>query len=228
MTAIDEEIASLNQLHAHLLCKEGVFEIGTVVGTGGEHDNGRIGYAFLRNGAQGVEQQVGIVFDRRHAMFGKEFREEPHHHLAVFDHVRDAGRHAQIVFQHVVLARSGTHHIDARNRRVDVAGHIDALHLGAILCVIEHLLGRNAPRLEDFLIVVDVVDEGIQRLHTLAQTRRHVDPFLRGDDARNDIERNQALSAFRFAIDSEGNAATMKQRISRFTLVGKALRWRRL
>jgi hypothetical protein len=35
--------------------------------------------------------------------------------------------------------------------------------------VAQHLLGGDAPGLEDFLVVVDVVQEGIERLDALAQ-----------------------------------------------------------
>ena len=51
-----------------------------------------------------VEQQVGIVRDRRDAIAREEIGKEPHHHLAVLEHVRHARRHAQVVLEHVELA----------------------------------------------------------------------------------------------------------------------------
>jgi len=61
---------------------------------------------------------------------------------------------------------------------VDVAGDVDALHLGPILRVAENLFG-GSPRTDDALPVVDVVDEAVERLHALAQARLQPLPFRR-------------------------------------------------
>ncbi len=83
----DEEIAPFDQFDAHLLSKEGVLEIGAVIGAGRQHDDGRIADALGRHGAQLFQQQVGIMLDRRHLVPGEQFGEQAHHHLAVFQHV---------------------------------------------------------------------------------------------------------------------------------------------
>jgi hypothetical protein len=51
------------------------------------------------------EQKIRIVLDGPDALCRKELGEEPHHHLAVLEHVRDAGRDAQVVLENVELAR---------------------------------------------------------------------------------------------------------------------------
>ena len=89
------------------------------------------------------EQQVGIVLDRADALRREELREEPHHHLAVLEHVGHARRDAQVVLEDVELARARADEIDAGDVRVDAAGNVDSLHLGAILRVRQHALGRH-------------------------------------------------------------------------------------
>ncbi|MNN16609.1 hypothetical protein D3C81_1297540 [compost metagenome] len=106
---------------------------------------------------------------RRHPVAREQLREQPHHHLAVFKHVRDAGRHPEVVLQHVELALAGAHHVDAGHVGVDVARHVDAEHLRPVLRVVVDLVGRNHTGADDVLAVVDIVDEPVQRGHALAQ-----------------------------------------------------------
>ena len=85
--------------------------------------------------------------DRRDPMLAEQLGEEPHHHLAVLEHVADAARHAQVVLEDVVAAGAvgvgGADDVDPGDVRIDVAGDVDALHLGPVLGVAEHLVGRE-------------------------------------------------------------------------------------
>jgi hypothetical protein len=85
------------------------------------------------------------VLDRLHGVPGKQLREQPHHHLAVFEHVGDAGGHAQVVLEHAEAAVVVAHDVDAADVRVDAVGHVDALHLGTVLGISEDLLGGTTP-----------------------------------------------------------------------------------
>ena len=55
--------------------------------------------------AQRLQQQVRVVRHRRHAVQAEQLREQPHHHLAVLEHVAHAAGHAQVVLEHVVVRR---------------------------------------------------------------------------------------------------------------------------
>ncbi len=74
-------------------------------------------------------------------------------------------------------------------------GDLDALHLGAVLRVAEHLVGGDDAGLQDLLAVVDVVDEAIQRRDALAQPPLDLAPLVGRDDARDQVERDQPLGA---------------------------------
>ena len=168
---LDEKITPFDQFDPHLLGQESVFEVGAVVRTRRQHDDGWVADPDWRHRPQLFQQHVRVMLHRRHLVFGEQFREEAHHHLAVFEHVGDARRHAQIVFQHVELARAGAHDIDPGNVCINLPRQVNALHHRAILRIIEHLLGGNLAGLEDFLIVIDIVQEHVERLDALAQTR---------------------------------------------------------
>ena len=101
-------------------------------------------------------------------------------------------------------------------------GHVDALHLGAVLRIAQHLLGGDDAGLEDLLVVVDVVDEGIERAHALLESAFERIHSSR-QDARHDVERDQALRAFLLAVDREGDADAVEQRIGLGALLRQAL-----
>jgi len=191
----------------------------------GEHDHRGLIHRCWRDRAQCLEQQVGVVGHRRDAVLAEQFGKQPHHHLAVFEHVAHAAGHAQVVFEHVVAATAvglgGADDVDAGDVRVDAARHVDAHHLGAELRVAQDLLGRHMARLDDLLAVIDVVDETVQRAHPLRQALFHLGPFVRRDDARDQVERDQAFVArvlrVRFfvlgAVHGEGDAHPAKDHL---------------
>ncbi len=160
---------------------------------------------------------------RRHAVAREQLRKQPHHHLAVFQHVRHARGHAQVVFQHVELALAGAHDVDAGDMRVDVARHVHAEHVGAVLGVVVDLVGRDQAGADDVLRVVDVVQETVERIDALAQAALERRPFAGREDARNDVERNGALgAAVRFVlvtVDREGDADAAEDQVGFGALV---------
>jgi hypothetical protein len=189
-----------------------VLEIGAVVIAGRQHHH--IGLAVAGGGgdaAQGLQQQIGIVIHRLDPVTGEQLREQAHHHGPVFQHVRDARRRAQIVFQHVEFVGAGAHHVHAGDLHIDLAGHVQAMHFGAIAVIAQHLLRRDDAGLQDVLVVIDVVDKGVQRLDPLDAAVMDAGPFLGGQHARNGVEGDQALGAFLIAIDIEGDADAAEQ-----------------
>ena len=198
-----------------------MLEVGAVVHARRQHDHGRVDHARRRDRAQRLEQQVRVVRDRRDAVRTEQFGEQPHHHLAVLEHVAHTAGHAQVVLEHVVAAAAvgvaGTHDVDAGDVRVDAAGHVDAAHLAAVLRVVQHLLLRHDAGVEDALLVVDVVDEVIQRGHALRQPLLHLRPLVFRDDARNQVEGNQPLGSGAVlvlrAVHGEGDADAAKDHL---------------
>jgi hypothetical protein len=220
-TVLDEQVLALDQFHPHLLRQEGVLEVGAVVHAGREHHHRGLGRGAGGAGAQGIEQQVGVMGDRRHAVLAEQFGEQPHHHLAVFQHIAHAAGHAQVVFEHVVLALAlgirSAHDIDAADVRINAVGHVHPHHFGAELGIALDLLARHHAGLEDLLVVVDVMDEAVQRRDPLHQAFFHAAPLVRGNDARDQVKGDQALGARAVlvlgAIDGKRDADTAEDHL---------------
>ena len=75
----------------------------------------------------------------------------------------------------------------------------------------EDHVGRNDAVLEDLLLVIDVVDERVEGVDALLQAALDVVPFGRRDDARHQVEGEDALGAGRVAVDVEGDAHLQQQ-----------------
>ncbi len=71
---------------------------------------------------------------------------------------------------------------------------------------------------DDFLAVIDVVQEHVQRADPLEQAGLQLAPLGSGQDAWNDIEGDQALGAGRAAIDREGDAQALEEQVGLLTL----------
>ena len=81
-----------------------------------------------------------------------------------------------------------------------------ALHLGPIPGVAEDGLHGNHASIEDFLVVVDIVDERVQRAHALLEAGIQRRPFFGRNHARHDVERDQALRPLFLAVNRERDA----------------------
>ena len=182
-----------------------MLEIGRVVHAGRQHDDGRVVDALRRDRAQVVEQHVGIVLDRGHPVAHEQLGKQPHHHLAVFQHVGDAGRHAQIVLEHVKLARAGPHDVDPGDVRINAGGNVDALHRRAVLGIAQNLFRRNDARLQNVLIVIDIVQKFVEGGDALHQAGLQLGPLGGIDDPRNNVERDQPFFSGVVAVHRKGD-----------------------
>ena len=69
----------------------------------------------------------------------------------------------------------------------------------------DDLLGNDAVA-ENILRVIDVVQEQIERGDSLDEAALDEVPFLRGNDARHEVERENALRSLVVVVDREGDA----------------------
>ena len=179
---------------------------------GGQHCHRRFAAAAGRGDRlQRAQQQLGISLDRRDAVAVGQLREQLQHDLAVLEHVRDARRRADIVFEHMEAVRAGADDVDAGNMGVDAVRRLAADGGQAELRVAEHQLFGDQPGLQDFLRPVNVVEEGIQRFDPLDQPALQPGPFMRGKDAGDDVEWDQPFVRLRVAIDGKGDADAAKE-----------------
>ena len=218
----------LDQFNTHLLRQKGVFKVGTVVHARRQHYHCRLGRSRRTAGTQRLQQQIGVMGNGRDAVGVEQLGKQPHHHLAVFQHVAHAAGDAQIVFQHVILAIAVgigcAHDIDTGDVGVDLVWHIHAHHLGAELRIVVNLVARHDTGLDDVLVVVNVVDETVKCRDPLHQTFLHAGPLVGGNDAGDQVKRNQPLGAgssfVLLSIDSKGDTDPAEDHLGLFPPLG--------
>ena len=62
-------------------------------------------------------------------------------------------------------------------------------------------------------VVIDVVQEQVERAHALLEAALDLAPLVGGDDARHQVERHDLLDAFGALIDGEGDPARLEREI---------------
>ena len=203
---VDQEVAAFDERDAHLAGQERVLEVGGVADARRQHDEGRIGDVRRRQRAQRRQQRLAVVRDRADLVA----IEQPRHHalgdLAVGEHVGHAARHPQVVLEHDEPAVLEAHEVGAGDRDVDVAMHADAAHLAAVVPAAVDQLARHDAFGEDPALVVDVLQEQVDRRQALRQAAVERPPLRGGDDPRQQVERKDALGALLVAVDREGDA----------------------
>ena len=210
----DPQVMPFDQFCPHLVGKEGMLEICAVINARRQHRDHRPPVASLRcAGLQRAAQILGIAADFADADCAEQFGEHVHHRLAVFEHVGHARWCAGIVLKHVEFVLAGADKIDADDVGVDPARRSEADHCRQESAVFgNQSLGHTAGA-DDFLPMIDVVEEGVDRAHPLFDTAREPRPFLCADDAGHNVEGNQSLFSLVRAIDVEGDSGAAKHRI---------------
>ncbi len=127
--------------------------------------------------------------------------------MPVLDHVSHAGRRASIIFQHPERAGFIADDIGAADMHVGVEGNVEADHRLAIAGILQDQLGRHDLIGEDFPLVVDVIQEHVQRAHALHDAGFDLVPLGRGDHPRDQVERQNPVDRGGIGIHREGDAA---------------------
>jgi hypothetical protein len=210
---VDDEIAALHERNAHFARQERVLEIGRIADAGCEDDDRRVGTARWRQGAQCRQEHLAVVRDRAYGVAAEQAGEHPLGDFPVGQHVRHAARHPQVVLEHHEAAVVQSKQIGARNRDVDVAVDPDATHFAAeVAATVDQVawhdaVGENAP------FVVDVLQKQIDCREALREAAFQRVPLGRIDDARQQVERKDALRALIVSVDGKGDAARQKRSI---------------
>lgn len=101
------------------------------------------------------------MLDRCNAMDFKQFREHPHHGFPVFHHVGNTGRGASVVLQNIEVIFPDTDKIRSDDVGIHLAGRCEANHLRQESLILDDQICRNAPRPDNLLTVINVMEEGI-------------------------------------------------------------------
>ena len=96
---------------------------------------------------------------------------------------------------------------------VDVARDVEPDHLAPEVPRAEDELGRHDPGLEDLLVVVDVVEEEVERAEPLLEAALDHLPLVGRHDPRHEVEREDPLGAGIVAVDGEADALRQEERV---------------
>ena len=144
-------------------------------------------------------------------MAGEQFGKHLQHRGAVLDHVGNAGRHPGVVLQNIEIIRTRPDDINPHHMGIDVARRGEAAHLRHEGPVAVDQCRWNDTGANDFLTMIDVGKEGIDRRHPLNNATLEPAPFTGGDNPRNQVERDDPLLTVAPSIDIEGNPDPPKE-----------------
>src|SRR6185503_326684 len=121
---------------------------------------------------------------------------------------------ADIILEHEEIALAGADQVYTGNMGVDVVRRLDAEHLGPERGVEQNELRRHEARLNDLLVVIDVVEEDVDRLDSLDAAPLHEIPLGAVEDAGDQVKRDQPLGRAAFGVDCKGDAEPAEQLLS--------------
>ena len=104
------------------------------------------------------------------ALAGEHLGERPLADRPVLQHVAHARRDPQVVLEHVHRAVGVAHEVGAGDVRPDAEAGVDAPALGPEVGRVVEQVAREHPVGDDLLVVVEVVDEAVERDEPLHET----------------------------------------------------------
>ena len=150
------QIAAFHQFDAHLAGQKRVFEISRVVDARRQQHDGRLGDALRRQRPQSCQQRLAVMLDRLDAALPEQIRENTFHHLAADQHVADAARNAQIIFQHHKFAGRHADQVGAGDGDVGILADDQPAHLAAKMFAAINQFLRHHAVFEDATFVIQV------------------------------------------------------------------------
>src|SRR6266481_7233339 len=139
-----------------------MLEVSRIMDPRGQQDHPRGGDMLRRKVFEHVPKFEGVVGNRTNACAAEDRGEKALHHLAILQHIRNPGRTAQVVFEHINLTIAMSHQISARYVAPYSPGRIPAYALLSIRFSRVENLARQYAVFDDFLVMINVVDEEVQ------------------------------------------------------------------
>ena len=125
---------------------------------------------------------------------------------AILEDVADTRRHAQVVLEDVHLTVVVAHEVGSRDVRPHAELGVHAAALRAVVGRAGEQLGRKDTVGDHPLLVVDVVDEAIERDQALDETALDDRPLVTGDHTGDEIERPRTVEVGAVGVHRERDA----------------------
>src|SRR4051812_20228969 len=115
--------------------------------------------------------------------------------------------------------------IDAADVDINVMRHAVPVHLRPEHRVLKYQILRHHSRLENVASAVHVSDVEVERLDPLFEAAAQEIPLSGRQDARQNVEGDQALLDLGLAVNGEGNSDAAKQKFGLAAAVVEDVRW---
>ncbi len=206
LVVADHEVGTLDELGTHPLGEEGMLEVRRVEDARREHDDLRLGHIVGRERRQQLVELVGVGVDGADVLLLEHLGEHPLGDGAVLEDVADTRRHAQVVLEDVHLAVVVAHEVGSRDVRPHAELGVHAAALRAVVRRAVEQLGREHTVGDHPLLVVDVVDEEVERDQALDETALDDRPLVTGDHTGDEIERPGTVEVGAVGVHRERDA----------------------
>ena len=133
--------------------------------------------------------------------------------MPVFDDIAYTGGRPRIVLENEERAVLVPHDIGAADIDVCLVRQIDVAHRRAIVAVAEDQLRRDDAVAQDMLLMVDIVEQQVDRGDPLRDAALEMLPFVARQDSRDHIERQDPVDRFGFRINRKGDSEIVELRI---------------
>ena len=178
-----------------------MLEIGRVVSAGRKQNDLRVGDSDGRHLLQCRHQPCAVIVDRAQADLVEQIGKGAQHHVPVLDDIADARGCARVVLEHEECAALVADDVGAADIDIGLVWQIDAAHQRTIVAVAEDQIGRHHAVAQQVLLVVDVVEQQVERGDPLDDAALEVAPLLGRQDSRQDVERQDSVDRIRFRVD---------------------------
>ena len=215
------QILALDQFDAHLLGKEGVLEIGTVVDAGGEHPDGRLLQVIRGQVFEHLQQLVGVIVHGPDLRCLEHLGESAFEDLAIFKDVGDAGGATEIVLEHIEATVPVANQIGAGDMTPYATRRGEALALLAVGAAAEDQIFGHDFIFQDFFVVIDVLEKFVEGKNSLFETVFDLLPIACRNDAGDDIKGEDFFGALVAAVNIKGDAHFEEQGLCRLLAHGE-------
>ncbi len=212
---LHDEVASFDEIDAHLCRQEDVLEVRRVEHARREDDDVGAGTGGRRGGRlQCREQEIAVVRDGSDPAVVEQLGEQPSHGLTVLDDIADTAWRTEIVLQDAIGAIDVTNEVDPRHQAAGAGRYHDPDRLRAVALGAHDQAARDDPVVDDLCSAgVDVVEERIECSSPLDQAELDRGPLVAGNDPRHEVHREGPFHSLLIAVDGERDALPKELRV---------------
>ena len=153
------------------------------------------------------------MIDRADAVVSEQGREDFLEHLAVGQHVGDAARNTQVVFQHGKAAVRKPHQICTADADVYSARHGEIAHLAPEVAAAVNQFSRHNSVCQNSPAMVNILKKEIQGRNSLRESAFNLAPFVVRNDAWQQVVRENSFRSFVIAIDRKRDSLMQKREV---------------